>query len=146
MWFGIGHYRGHLCFTNTSCFLLIMYCTLLTVSRRMKENKVIITFKLNNWLLVLNYYSMALRWNWVFWVQKANSTAFIAKIKEMPRSLFYDIPYATSQWVIRSETHLSIGHNMKNSLRLKLKVMSITCRCATPIKWFRYTPLNFAGE
>ena len=26
----------------------------------MKENKVIITFKLNNWLLVLNYYSMAL--------------------------------------------------------------------------------------
>ena len=58
----------------------------------MKENKVIITFKLNNWLLVLNYYSMEVRWIWVFWVQKANSTAFIAKIKEMPRSLFYDIP------------------------------------------------------
>ena len=145
MWFGIGHYRGHLCFTNTSCFLLIMYCTILTASRRMKENKVIITFKLNKWLLVLNYYSMVVRWIWVFWVQKANSTALLQKSKKC-RGHYSTIYHATSQWVIRSETHLSVGHNVKNSLRLKLKVMSITCRCATPIKWFRYTPLNFAGE
>ena len=50
------------------------------------------------------------------------------------RGHYSTIYHAMSQWVIRSETHLSFGHNVKNSLRLKLKVMSITCRCAKPIK------------
>ena len=34
----------------------------------------------------------------------------------------------TSQWIMRSDTHLSFWHNVKKSVQLKFKIMSITCR------------------
>ena len=36
--------------------------------------------------------------------------------------------HATSQWIMRSETHLFFWHNVKKSVHLKFKIMSITCR------------------
>ena len=47
-------------------------------------------------------------------------TTVIAKVKEIPRSIFYDIPsYVTM------DTHLSFWHNVNKSVRMKCK---ITCR------------------
>ena len=47
-------------------------------------------------------------------------TTVIAEVKEIPRSIFYDIPsYVTM------DTHLSFWHNVNKSVRMKCK---ITCR------------------
>ena len=36
--------------------------------------------------------------------------------------------HATSQWIMRSDTHLFFWHNVRISVPLKFKIMSITCR------------------
>ena len=53
-----------------------------------------------------------------------NSNTAIEKIKEMSRSIFYDIPC----YVLISLYDLSFSHKVKKSVRLKFKTMSITCR------------------
>ena len=59
---------------------------------------------------------------------KNYSTTVIAKIKEMARSLFYVIPrYVTMDY--ENDTHLSFWNNVRKSVYLKFKIMSITCRC-----------------
>ena len=44
------------------------------------------------------------------------------------RGHYSTLYHATSQWIIRSYTHLSFWHNVKKSVHLKFKIMSITCR------------------
>ena len=44
-------------------------------------------------------------------------------------SIYYSPIYHTmSQWVLRSEIHLSFWHNVKKSMSLKFKIISVTCR------------------
>ena len=38
------------------------------------------------------------------------------------------IYHAMSQWVLWSEIHLSFWHNVKKSMSLKFKIISVTCR------------------
>ena len=57
-------------------------------------------------------------------VSKFYSIKGVAKIKEMPQSLFKDIQrYVTMGY--ESDTHLSFWHKVKKSVRLKFKTMSI---------------------
>ena len=44
------------------------------------------------------------------------------------RGHYSTIYHATSHWTMRSDAHLSFWHNVKKSVHLKFKIMSITCR------------------
>ena len=44
------------------------------------------------------------------------------------RGHYSTLYHATSQWIMRSDTHLFFWHIVKNSVHLKFKIMSITCR------------------
>lgn len=59
-------------------------------------------------------------------VNKLNSTMVIAKITE--KSVII-LRYTTLcyNWVLRSDIHLSLLHNVKKSVSLKFKIVSITC-------------------
>ena len=44
------------------------------------------------------------------------------------RGHYSTLYHATSQWIMRSDTHLFFWHNVQKSVHLKFKIMSITCR------------------
>ena len=62
------------------------------------------------------------------------------------------IYHATSQWVIRSDTHIFLWHNVKKSVRLKSKALSITRRfqvfhvVLTLYLSFKHVKKHFKGE
>ena len=58
----------------------------------------------------------------------ARSKLILTNCSTAINSLLYDIPRFTSQWLMRSDTYLCFWHNVKKSVRLKLKIMSIICR------------------
>ena len=60
---------------------------------------------------------------------------FKKKIKRC-RGYYFTMYQATSQCVMRSDIHFSFWHNVKKSVRLKLKIMSVNCRFSVDLVYF----------